>query len=191
MLTYDSLILCRDNRRGGVRSLRRVTDYEAFARAQLPRLSRYALMLAGERDLAADLVQDVLVKVFRRWPQIAASDRPDRYVLRMVTNQYLSWRRTWSVRTIVPMGELPERPHSHDLAGSHAVREDMWLRLAKLPRRQRAVLVLRYYEDMADAEIAQILGCSLTTVRGYAFRALRTLRAGLADDVMVEIEEIR
>lgn len=166
-----------------------MTDYETFARTQLPRLSRYAVMLTGERDQAADLVQDVLVKVFRRWPQLASSEHPDHYVMRMLTNQYLSWRRSWSVRTIFPTAILPDRAHPDDKAHHYGVRDDMWRRLSRLPRRQRAVVVLRYYEQLTDAEIADVLGCSATSVRGYAHRALATLRTDLTEDVMADIEE--
>ncbi len=168
-----------------------VTDFETFVRAQLPRLSRCAVMLTGEREQAADLVQDVLVKVFRRWKQVAAADQPDRYVLRMLTNQYLSWRGSWSVRSIFPMAVLPELPHPVNESGDFIVREDLWRRLSQLPRRQRAVLVLRYYEQLVDSEIAEVLGCSATSVRGYAHRALATLRTDLTDDVMAEIKERR
>lgn len=174
-----------------------MTEYEAFARVQLPKLLRYAVMLTGERELAADLVQDVLIKVFHRWTRVAAAERPDRYAMQMVTNQYLSWRRRWAVRTIYPTAELPDRAHTHDLAQAHALREDLWARLATLPRRQRAVVVLRYYEQLTDPEIAELLGCSAVTVRGYAHRALARLRADLAAetaadqraDVLAQIQE--
>ncbi len=165
------------------------SDYEDFVRERLPHLLRYAVMLTGERELAADLVQDVLVKAFGQWPRIARTDRPDRYVLRMVTNQHLSWRRRWAVRSIVPMRDLPDRPSGDDIGTTHAARDDMWQRLAELPKRQRAVLVLRYYEQLADADIADILGCSAGTVRGYAHRALATLRADLGAELSLSAEE--
>jgi RNA polymerase sigma-70 factor (sigma-E family) len=166
-----------------------MTDYDAFARAQLPRLLRYSVMLTGERDLSADLVQDVLVKLFRHWPRISRTDRPDRYAMRMVTNQYLSWRRSWATRHVVAVDEVPDQPHPGDIGTTHAVRDDMWHRLAELPRRQRAVLVLRYYEQFTDPEIAEVLGCSAGTVRGYAHRALKTLRADLTTQLMAETLE--
>jgi RNA polymerase sigma-70 factor (sigma-E family) len=156
-----------------------MADYENFVRAQLPRLLRYATMLTGEREQAADLVQDVLVKVYRRWSRISDADHPDRYVFRMVTNGYLSWRHSKSARLIVA-GDLPDEVRPDDFASDHALREDMWQRLARLPRRQRAVVVLRYYEQLADSEIADLLGCAQATVRAHAHRALTTLRNGLA-----------
>ena len=165
-----------------------MTDFEAFARDRTPRLLRYAVMLTGERDQAADLVQDVLVKAFRGWARIGSVDDPDNYVLRMVTNQFLSWRRSWAVRHVVPVDHLPDAPGDLDLGTAHADRDDLWHRLAELPRRQRAVLVLRYYEQLTDAEIAQVLGCSAVTVRGYAHRALASLRAA---HTPVPVQELR
>jgi RNA polymerase sigma-70 factor (sigma-E family) len=166
-----------------------MTDYDAFARAQLPRLLRYAVMLTGERELAADLVQDVLVKAYRHWARIDRTERPDRYVMRMVTNQFLSWRRSWAARHLVSVGEVPDRAHPDDLGTALAARDDMWQRLAGLPRRQRAVLVLRYYEQFTDGEIADVLGCTAGTVRGYAHRALTTLRTDLTALLITDAKE--
>jgi RNA polymerase sigma-70 factor (sigma-E family) len=167
-----------------------VSDFTAFARAQLPGLLRYAVMLTGERELAADLVQDVMVKAHRHWSRVSAADHPDRYVMRMVTNQYLSWRRRWTVRNIVPIGESPDGPSGEDVSAGHAARDDMWWRLAGLPRRQRAVLVLRYYEQLTDTEIGDVLGCSAASVRGYAHRGLAALRVDLAAERASTNEEI-
>jgi RNA polymerase sigma-70 factor (sigma-E family) len=165
-----------------------MADYENFVRAQLPRLLRYATMLTGEREQAADLVQDVLVKVYRRWSRIDDTDHPDRYVLRMVTNGYLSWRHSRAAR-LIAAGDLPDKARPDDFASAHAIREDMWQRLARLPRRQRAVLVLRYYEQLDDSEIADLLGCARATVRAHAHRALTTLRNGLAIERVAEVKE--
>jgi RNA polymerase sigma-70 factor (sigma-E family) len=165
-----------------------MTDYETFVRALLPRMLRYATMLTGEREQAADLVQDVLVKAYRRWSRIADADHPDRYVLRMVTNGYLSWRHSRSAR-LITSGELPEQVRPDDFASDHAIREDMWQRLARLPKRQRAVVVLRYYEQLADSEIAEMLGCAQATVRAHAHKALTTLRNGLTVEQLAPAKE--
>lgn len=167
-----------------------MADYDDFARAQLPRLLRYATMLTGEREQAADLVQDVLVKMYRHWPRISGTDHPDRYVLRMVTNGYLSWRHSWSAR-VIASGDLPDEARADDFASNHAAREDMWQRLARLPKRQRAVVVLRYYEQLPDSEIAGLLGCAQATVRAHAHKALASLRNGLAIEQMAEARETR
>ena len=120
-------------------------DFSGFVRTHLGGFLRYAFMLSGERELASDVVQDVLVKAFRQWPRVNAADRPERYVMRMITNEFLSWRRSWSVRNIFTADVLPERPDAASDVGERiATRDDMWRRLAELPPRQRAVLVLRY-----------------------------------------------
>ena len=93
-----------------------MSDFTAFARTQLPGLLRYAVMLTGERELAADLVQDVMVKAHRLWSRVSAATHPDRYVMHMVTNQYLSWRRRWTVRNNVPIGESPDVPSGKDVS---------------------------------------------------------------------------
>ncbi|WP_375483028.1 SigE family RNA polymerase sigma factor [uncultured Jatrophihabitans sp.] len=156
-------------------------EFEDFARRELDGLLRYATVLAGDRELAGDLVQDVLLKAYRKWSLVAAAEHPRAYVRTMVTRAYLSWRRSWSTRNVVlPFDELPEGPPTGDHAGSVVDRDAMLRRLAELPRRQRSVLVLRYYEHLTDAEIADVLGCSAVTVRGYAARALASLRADSA-----------
>ncbi len=165
-----------------------MADYENFVRGQLPRWLRYATMLTGEREQAADLVQDVLVKVYRRWSRISGTDHPDRYVLRMTTNGYLSWRHSRAAR-VIASGDLPDAARPDDFAAEHALREDMWQRLARLPKRQRAVLVLRYYEQFADAEIAGLLGCAQSTVRAHAHKALTTLRKGLVIEQVAQARE--
>ena len=151
-------------------------NFEEFATARLPALLRFAAVLTGERALAEDVVQEVLIRASSRWAQIGALDRPERYVRKMITNEYLSTRRR-SWRT-VPAGPGADIDHrlSPDHSGAHAERDALRAELAKLPRRQRAVVVLRYYEDLPDREIAEIIGCRPATVRGYAARALRALR---------------
>jgi RNA polymerase sigma-70 factor (sigma-E family) len=152
-------------------------SFDEFAAREVDGLLRYATALTGDRELAQDLVQDVLFKAFRRWSTVAAAEYPGAYVRTMVTRAYLSWRRRWATRTIVlSAGELPDGPPAGDHAAGIAERDAMWQQLARLPRRQRAVLVLRYYQRLTDAEIAQVLGCSAVTVRGYASRALARLR---------------
>ncbi|TDP92826.1 SigE family RNA polymerase sigma factor [Labedaea rhizosphaerae] len=165
-----------------------MADYEDFVRAHLPRLLRCATMLTGEREQAADLVQDVLVKAYRRWSRISDADHPDRYVLRMVTNGYLSWRRSGSAR-LIAVGDPPDEAGPDDFASEHAARDDMWRRLARLPKRQRAVVVLRYYEQLSDADIADVLGCAQATVRAHAHKALTTLRHGLTIERVAQAKE--
>lgn len=152
--------------------------FDEFTGDRLPALLRYAAVLTGDRGLAEDVVQEVLLRAHQRWGHIGVLDTPEHYVRRMITNEYLSWRRRWA--RIVPHADLPEPVSAPDHAGGHAERDALVGELAKLPRRQRAVLVLRYYAGLSDAQIAVELGCSAGTVRGYASRALASLRVELA-----------
>jgi RNA polymerase sigma-70 factor (sigma-E family) len=151
--------------------------FEVFVGERLDRLLRYATALTCDKYLAQDIVQDVLVRVRHRWARIGAMDVPYLYVKRMVTNEYLSWRRRRAAKEVLA-GNLGEvGPVVADHADRYAERDAMRRRIARLPRRQRAALVLRYYEDGTDAEIAQVLGCTEGTVRSHISRALKTLRA--------------
>ena len=152
-----------------------------FAATRLPGLLRYAVMLTGDRELAQDVVQDVLARAQVRWRKIADADSPDAYVRQMVLNEYLSWRRRWAVRAVQAVGERvielsDARGGSRDHADAVVNDDALWNRLATLPRKQRAVLVLRYYEQLDDDEIAALLGCARVTVRSNASKALKTLR---------------
>ena len=152
---------------------------DEVVRAHLPGLLRYATVLTGDGHTAADIVQEVLLRAHVRWRRIALLERPDLYLRRMVTNEHLSWRRRWHVRTIRPASDEVLAAHG-DPHGDHAERvaadDAVWHRLNTLPARQRTVLVLRYYEGLSDVEIAGVLGASAGTVRSHASRALATLR---------------
>jgi RNA polymerase sigma-70 factor (sigma-E family) len=153
-------------------------EFEEFAAARLQALLRYATVLTGDPDLAQDLVQDVLIRVHRRWRHIESYDRPEQYVRRAIVNAYVSWRRTWSVRNLVPFGSPPDRAApEHPGPGE----SELWQRMSRLPRRQRAAVVLRFYEGLSDAEIADVLGCSAGTVRSHVSKALAHLRVDLAN----------
>jgi RNA polymerase sigma-70 factor (sigma-E family) len=152
-----------------------------FAATRLPSLLRYAAALTGDRDLAQDIVQDVLARTQVKWKRIERADSPDAYVRQMVLNEYLSWRRRWAVRNIRAAGEqvislVDERAATRDHADAVVDTDEVWNRLAALPRKQRAVLVLRYYEQLDDDEIAVLLGCAPVTVRSNASKALKALR---------------
>ena len=158
-------------------------EFDAFVRAQLPRLVRYAVVLTGDRELAQDLVQDVMVTAHRRWAQVSAAEKPDRYATAMVTNAYLSWRRRWTVRNVISTARVPDVADATADPDEPGNRAELWRRLAGLPRRQRAVLVLRYYEGLSDAEIAALLGCAPSTVRVHIHRGLRALRLEMSEPV--------
>jgi RNA polymerase sigma-70 factor (sigma-E family) len=160
------------------------SDFEQFAARELPGLLRYATMLTGDTELARDLVQDVMLKAHSQWDRVLAADHPSLYVKAILTKTHVSWRRRWSVRHVMTGYDgAVVGADAPDHADTVADRSALWSRMADLPRQQRAVLVLRYYEGLTDAEIAGVLGCSAGTVRGYASRALSTLRLHDADDL--------
>ncbi|GAA4637758.1 SigE family RNA polymerase sigma factor [Actinoallomurus vinaceus] len=156
--------------------------FEEFAVAKLPALLRFAAVLTGDRALAEDAVQEVLIRAHERWNKIGGLDRPELYVRKMVVNEFLSWRRrSWR---LVPAGrgtDMDDRA-SPDHASGLAERDALLAEIGKLPGRQRAVLALRYYEGLSDAEIAEVVGCKPGTVRGYASRALARLRVELTTE---------
>ncbi len=168
--------------------------FEQFAVARLPSLLRYAVVLTGDRDLAQDVVQEVLARAQVRWRKISDADSPEAYVRRMVLNEYLSWRRSWAVRNVHSVGERlvdldDARGGVHDHAQDVVEADELWHRLATLGRKQRAVLVLRYYEELEDTAIADLLGCSPATVRSHAFRALKNLRLSSETQNRIHAEE--
>jgi len=152
--------------------------YDQFVADRLDRLLRYATAITCDKHLAQDIVQDVLVRARSRWGRIGALDAPYLYVRRMVTNDYLSWRRRRARRDVSSTHAALEviSPAVADPAERHAERDAMRARIAVLPDKQRAAIVLRYYEDATTAEIGQVLGCSEGTVRSHLSRALHTLR---------------
>ena len=153
--------------------------FDQFVADRLDRLLRYATALTCDRYLAQDIVQDVLLRAQHRWDRIGAMDAPYLYLKRMVTNDYLSWRRRRAARVVTSSQAALEglMPAVGDPAVRHAEQDAMRVRIASLPRKQRAAIVLRYYEDCTDAEIAEMLGCSGSTVRSHLSLALKTLRA--------------
>ena len=162
-------------------------DFEQFVVAQLPALVRYAAMLAGERELAQDVVQDALIRANARWRRIGAMERPEHYVKRMVTTEYLSWRRRHARRAATltrwAVALTPDAVVDH--AEGTVARSALNQQLRTLPAKQRAVLILDYYEGRTDLEIAEILDCSAATVRVYRSRALAALRSKLTTAVPV------
>jgi RNA polymerase sigma-70 factor (sigma-E family) len=151
--------------------------FEEFAATRLDAVVRFATVLTNDRGLAEDVVQEVLIRAHRRWAQIEDMDQPEAYVRRMIVNEFYSWRRKWARILPRPAHELDGTLEDH--AATVADRRTLLDEIAKLPRKQRAVLVLRYFEGQPDAAIARTLGCTESTVRGYAFRALKTLRVEL------------
>ncbi|MDI2131556.1 SigE family RNA polymerase sigma factor [Yinghuangia seranimata] len=160
-------------------------EFEEFAAARLPGLLRCAYMLCGDRELARDITQEVLTRALVKWRRISGLAHPEAYVRTMVTNEFLSLRRRKAVATVALTYEAldgPAAPTAEDPGHQVGLRADLWQRLGALPRKQRAVVVLRYYEGLTDNEIADALGCRPSTVRGYAARALATLRVSMTEE---------
>ena len=153
-------------------------DFAAYVRARQRALVRFAYLLSGDVHEAEDLVQSAFAKVHRRWDSVQGF--PDAYVRRAIVNENASrWRRVWRHREVVdsPLVELL------DPAGAPVTGHDteLWTRVLTLPRQQRAVVVLRYYEDLTEAQTAQVLGCTVGTVKSHASRALTALRLAVQE----------
>jgi RNA polymerase sigma-70 factor (sigma-E family) len=162
-----------------VRSASEVTpddEFVEFAQAAAPRLRRTAFLLCGDWHTAEDLTQSALAKVFVSWRRIRRRDAAHAYATRTLVNTYLADKRLRRVEEVLT-ARVPDRP------AENAVPEDRLLALsalAALPARARAVVVLRYWEDLSVNQAAQVLGCTPGNVKSQSARALDKLRAGLA-----------
>ena len=136
-------------------------------------LTRFAYVLCGNRATADDLVQDTYVNLYRRFGADLSVAAPLAYARRALVNLHVSQRRRRSSGEIA-VAELPDSPAVD--AVDHEAQDEMWRLLAGLPERQRTVVVLRFYLDLPDAEIASILHCREGTVRSLASRAMAELR---------------
>jgi RNA polymerase sigma-70 factor (sigma-E family) len=147
-------------------------DFDVFVAARSPAMLRTAYLLVRDRDLAEDLLQTALTKSWFAWGRIHGDPEP--YVRRiLVTTATSWWRRRWNGET--PSADLPDRMPQPGEPFS-ARRQDLWTAIGHLPRRQRAVVVLRYYEDLTEVETARLLGCSVGTVKSQNAKALASLR---------------
>ncbi|GLF96620.1 SigE family RNA polymerase sigma factor [Streptomyces yaizuensis] len=152
-------------------------DFETFVAVRGPRLLRVAWLLTGDAHLAEDLLQTVLAKVWPKWHRIRG-ESPEAYVRKALVHTHASWwRRRW--RGEVPHGELPDRIGAADAYAGVDLEQSLAVAVRALPVRQRAVVVLRYFEDLSVEETAATLGCAPGTVKSQAAKALRTLRERL------------
>lgn len=158
--------------------------FAEFVSARSPALLRTAWLLTGDWSQSQDLVQESLAKAWRRWDGLVRRDNPDVYVRKIIVNTHISWaRRRWRGERATE--SLPEVGGPDESARSD-IAIDLRQALQTLPSRQRAVLVLRYFDDLTEAQTADLLGCSVGTVKSTAFKAIRRLRgcpglAGLQD----------
>ena len=155
-------------------------DFTAYVLARGRDWERYAYALTGDPDQAQDLLQTVLLKMFRRWRRVIEVELPDAYVRRMVTHAYLDSRRARSA-TEVPIAAVPDTVSPEGDPATRVVdRDELSHALAVLSPHQRAVLVLRHLDGLDDEAIAAVLGCSVGTVRSHASRGRERFRLRLA-----------
>jgi RNA polymerase sigma-70 factor (sigma-E family) len=153
-------------------------EFSAYVAARGSAWLRVAYLLTGNRSDAEDLLQTALAKTYVAWERIDDKGALDGYVRRVLVNTQTSWWRRRKVDTYAT-DELPEdllRDDNPTDADRHALRELMWTALARLPRRQRAMVVLRYYEELTEVEVAQIMGVTVGTVKSSVSRALAKMR---------------
>lgn len=163
---------------GGAERVVPVPDaFEQFVAQRSAALLRTAWMLTGDEALAHDLVQVALERTWSRRARIEQPDALEAYVRRVMLSTYLTWRRRrWNVE--IPTGSPCQASLSAlEISDAAAVRAVVAAALAALPKRQRAVLVLRYFDDLSETSTAQMLGCSVGTVKSQAARGLARLRA--------------
>ncbi|MEV0097026.1 SigE family RNA polymerase sigma factor [Streptomyces sp. NPDC050738] len=163
----------------GTEPATRDADFTEFTASAYASLLRTARLLTGDRHTAEDLVQAALVRVYLHWGRSAAWESPQAYARKVVVNLYATWRRR-SWHREVPhaiQGEGGQPDRADDATGGTDTRIELRRALSSLPRAQRAVLVLRFYEDLSVEQTAELLGCSPGTVKSRTNRALERLRA--------------
>ncbi|WP_166385045.1 SigE family RNA polymerase sigma factor [Catellatospora methionotrophica] len=151
--------------------------YVAFVETAWPRHLRLALLLTGDRWQAEELLQDSLVKLYERWRRLSRTDDLHAYLRKVLVNNHTSlWRRRRRENLVA---DVPE----HAVADGPAGPDALVLRdaLRALPPRQRAVVVLRHYEDLPEREVAQVLGCAVGTVKSQHAKAIAKLRQAMTD----------
>jgi RNA polymerase sigma-70 factor (sigma-E family) len=164
-------------------------EFADFAISRHGALYRYAYLLVGERGLAEDLVQEALTKTYVGWRRLRDPANAEAYTRKAITNTAISWWRRKSWQAERPRDDVPEGParaHTEDVAA----RVWLWSELQTLPPRQRAALVLRYYEDQTEVQTAEMLGCSVGTVKSQVSHGLKKLRARIGSDAVLMMEKV-
>jgi RNA polymerase sigma-70 factor (sigma-E family) len=149
----------------------REAEFDAFVRGQLRSLTGFGRLLAGHDARGQDLVQEALARTYLRWRRSGAPDDPLAYVRRAMVNLHSTW---W--RRLLSRESPAELPESAAVALDHDLRLSVWSALQSRPPRQRAVVVLRYYEGLTEPEVARVLDCTLGTVKSQASKAIAKLR---------------
>ena len=157
-----------------------MADFEELFVVAWPRLLRTTYAVTGDRQLAEDALQTAFAKAYAAWPRVSRADEPLAYVRRIAVNAAIAQQRKASVRRETTVPALPDA--GVVFGEDDLLRDDeVWRAIAALPPRQRAVVVLRYYEDLSERQIADALGCRPGTVKSQAAAALATLRERLGD----------
>jgi len=156
------------------------SEFESFVRARSPALIRSAYLLTGDQQLAEDLVQSALARTYRAWSRVERLGNAEAYTRRAMYHLQVSFWRRRRVREVYPE-TLPEARVDPGTADVLARRDALRQALAQLTNRQRAVLVLRFYEDRSVTETAEILGCGIGTVKSQTAAALKRLRSETFD----------
>jgi RNA polymerase sigma-70 factor (sigma-E family) len=163
-------------------STRDRTAFAEFAAARARSLHRAAYLMVGDPQLAQDLVQEALTKTYVAWPRLRDPHNAEAYCRKAITTTAITWFRRKGWNNERPTETLPE-----DAYGAHdatvADRDEIWRALLALPPRQRAALVLRFYEDLTEAQTAAAMGCAVGTVKSQVSAGLIKLRGRLGDDV--------
>ncbi len=156
-----------------------MTDFDEFVATHVDDLLRTACLIVWEQAEAEDLVQECLLKVARRWPRIRRMEQPRAYARRILVNLALDGARGRARRRSELEAGASASPITVDPLAALDTRAELLQQLAQLPVRQRAVLVLRYFNDLTEAQVAEVLGCSPGTVKSSASRGLARLREAL------------
>jgi len=169
---------------GGPTEGSREADFTDYVAARQQALLRTAYVLTGDRHAAEDLLQTALARAYLFWQRLRDPGAADGYVRKIMINEHTGWwRRAWrrNERSTDALPE-PRSPGTADSTGRSDERDAMWSLMQSLPPRQRAAVVLRYYEDLSEAETAAVLGCSVGTVKSQTSRAIAALRERLATE---------
>ncbi|MGI8523021.1 MAG: SigE family RNA polymerase sigma factor [Nocardioides sp.] len=165
----------------------RDADFSAYLAARQASLLRTAYLLTGDRHQAEDLTQTAFAKLYLSWDKVRDRDSIDGYVKRILVNEHNSlWRRAWKRREVA-VERMPESEHHDEY--DDGLGSALWAVVQTLPTRARAVVVLRYYEELSEAETAQLLGVSVGTVKSQTSRAMALLRARTPDHLNVHPRE--
>lgn len=156
--------------------------FAEFVAARSGALHRTAYLMVGEHALAQDLLQEALTKTYVAWPRLREAANAEAYTRRAITTTAISWRRrrSWHEQPREDLPDLPARgPGTSDDVTTRAW---VWAALQELPPRQRAAVVLRYYEDLTEAQTALAMGCAVGTVKSQVAQAIKKLRERLGSD---------